>query len=60
VTETSSAAVASDLPLLDTVHHAAGDPDREQPWAELGLKEDEYAEIKSILGRPARSWRCTR
>ena len=51
MTETSSAAVASDLPLLDTVHHAAGDPDREQPWAELGLKEDEYAEIKSILGR---------
>ncbi|GGR58201.1 phosphoribosylformylglycinamidine synthase [Nocardioides luteus] len=51
MTETSSAAVESDLPLLDTVHHAAGDPDREQPWAELGLKEDEYAEIKSILGR---------
>ncbi|HEY9351715.1 MAG TPA: phosphoribosylformylglycinamidine synthase subunit PurL, partial [Nocardioides sp.] len=51
MTETSSAAVASDLPLLDTVHHAAGDPDREQPWAELGLKEDEYAEIKRILGR---------
>ena len=49
--ETSSPAAASDLPLLDTVHHAAGDPDREQPWAELGLKEDEYAEIKSILGR---------
>ncbi len=51
MTETSSAAVASDLPLLDTVHHAAGDPDREQPWAELGLKEDEYAEIRRILGR---------
>ncbi|MGH3349931.1 MAG: phosphoribosylformylglycinamidine synthase subunit PurL [Nocardioides sp.] len=49
--ETSSPAVASDLPLLDTVHHAAGDPDREQPWAELGLKEDEYAAIKAILGR---------
>ncbi|OIJ27897.1 phosphoribosylformylglycinamidine synthase II [Nocardioides luteus] len=36
---------------MDTVHHAAGDPDREQPWAELGLKEDEYAEIRRILGR---------
>ncbi|TQL66866.1 phosphoribosylformylglycinamidine synthase subunit II [Nocardioides albertanoniae] len=51
MSETSSPAAASDLPLLDTVHHAAGDPDRELPWAELGLKEDEYAEIKSILGR---------
>ena len=38
-------------PFLDTVHHAAGDPDREQPWAELGLKEDEYATIREILGR---------
>jgi phosphoribosylformylglycinamidine synthase len=38
-------------PALDTVTHAASDPDRVQPWAELGLKEDEYAEIKRILGR---------
>ena len=36
---------------LDTVAAAALDPDREQPWAELGLKEDEYARIKEILGR---------
>nr|WP_218849058.1 phosphoribosylformylglycinamidine synthase subunit PurL [Nocardioides perillae] len=27
------------------------DPDRVQPWAELGLKEDEYARIREILGR---------
>ena len=27
---------------IDTVEHAAAQPDVEQPWAELGLKEDEY------------------
>jgi phosphoribosylformylglycinamidine synthase len=37
--------------VLDTVANAASDPDRSQPWAELGLKEDEYDEIKRILGR---------
>ncbi len=36
---------------LDTVSRAAEDPDREQPWAELGLKADEYARIREILGR---------
>ncbi|MGV9313971.1 phosphoribosylformylglycinamidine synthase subunit PurL [Streptomyces sp. NPDC003691] len=36
---------------LDTVKHAAGTPDTEQPWAELGLKQDEYARIREILGR---------
>ena len=36
---------------LDTVVHAAADPEREQPWSELGLKQDEYDEIKRILGR---------
>ncbi|WP_411129377.1 phosphoribosylformylglycinamidine synthase subunit PurL [Streptomyces sp. x-19] len=36
---------------LDTVKHAAGTPDAGQPWAELGLKEDEYARIREILGR---------
>ena len=39
------------LPALDTVAGAATDPDREQPWAELGLKADEYARIREILGR---------
>jgi len=38
-------------PVLDTVTNASADPERAQPWAELGLKEDEYAEIKRILGR---------
>ncbi|HWM40122.1 MAG TPA: hypothetical protein VNS49_23755, partial [Streptomyces sp.] len=36
---------------LDTVKHAADTPATGQPWAELGLKEDEYARIREILGR---------
>ena len=36
---------------LDTVAVATEDPEREQPWADLGLKPDEYAEIRQILGR---------
>jgi phosphoribosylformylglycinamidine synthase subunit PurL len=36
---------------LDTVAVAAQDSGREQPWADLGLKADEYASIREILGR---------
>ena len=36
---------------VDTVEIAAKTPDEEQPWAELGLKADEYARITDILGR---------
>ncbi|MFZ2502274.1 MAG: phosphoribosylformylglycinamidine synthase subunit PurL [Nocardioides sp.] len=36
---------------LDTVALAERDPDREQPWADLGLKADEYTRIREILGR---------
>ena len=36
---------------IETVEAAAANPDVEQPWAELGLKEDEYARIREILGR---------
>ncbi|MGK5497313.1 phosphoribosylformylglycinamidine synthase subunit PurL [Streptomyces sp. URMC 125] len=36
---------------LDTVKHAKDTPDVEQPWAELGLKRDEYDRIREILGR---------
>ncbi|MFF4950973.1 phosphoribosylformylglycinamidine synthase subunit PurL [Streptomyces chattanoogensis] len=36
---------------LDTVKHATETPDVEQPWAELGLKQDEYERIREILGR---------
>jgi phosphoribosylformylglycinamidine synthase subunit PurL len=37
--------------VLDTVDHASATPHQEQPWAALGLKEDEYARIREILGR---------
>ena len=36
---------------LDTVEIAAATPDAEQPWAALGLKASEYAEIRELLGR---------
>ncbi|MCB0908848.1 MAG: hypothetical protein KDB63_17210, partial [Nocardioidaceae bacterium] len=36
---------------MDTVAVAEGDPGKEQPWADLGLKDDEYARIREILGR---------
>jgi phosphoribosylformylglycinamidine synthase len=36
---------------LDTVALATSNPDTAQPFAELGLKSDEYARIKEILGR---------
>jgi len=36
---------------LDTVAIAQANPDSKQPYAELGLKDDEYASIKKILGR---------
>ena len=36
---------------LDTVAQAQENPDTAQPFAELGLKPDEYASIKEILGR---------
>ena len=36
---------------VDSTANAAATPDLDQPWAELGLKEDEYARIREILGR---------
>jgi phosphoribosylformylglycinamidine synthase len=36
---------------VDTTAIAAITPDKHQPWKELGLKEDEYARIREILGR---------
>jgi phosphoribosylformylglycinamidine synthase II len=36
---------------LDTVDHAAQTPDLQQPWSDLGLKPDEYAQLHEILGR---------
>jgi len=36
---------------VDTVGNAKSAPDAEQPYAELGLQDDEYAKIREILGR---------
>ncbi|CAM3282264.1 phosphoribosylformylglycinamidine synthase subunit PurL [Stackebrandtia soli] len=42
--------------VLDTVGLATATPDEAQPYAELGLRDDEYAKIRAILGRrPTRS-----
>ncbi|MUL40432.1 phosphoribosylformylglycinamidine synthase subunit PurL [Streptomonospora sp. PA3] len=38
-------------PKLDTVAAAAHTPDTPQPYAELGVADDEYARIRGILGR---------
>ncbi|MFT4306967.1 MAG: phosphoribosylformylglycinamidine synthase subunit PurL [Microbacterium sp.] len=37
--------------VADTVENALATPEREQPYAALGLTDDEYARIKHILGR---------
>ncbi len=45
---TSSAATRA---AVDTVSHAIETPDQPQPFAELGMKDDEYARVREILGR---------
>ena len=37
--------------MTDSVANAIATPDHEQPFAALGLKPDEYARIREILGR---------
>jgi phosphoribosylformylglycinamidine synthase II len=37
--------------VKETVEFAAANPDVEQPFADLGLKANEYEQIKQILGR---------
>jgi phosphoribosylformylglycinamidine synthase subunit PurL len=37
--------------IIDTVKQAKKEQAKEQPWAALGLKEDEYDSIREILGR---------
>ena len=37
--------------VKETVEFAAANPDVEQPYADLGLKANEYEQIKEILGR---------
>jgi phosphoribosylformylglycinamidine synthase subunit PurL len=36
---------------VDTVEVAHSSPNAQQPWADLGLKQDEYERIREILGR---------
>jgi len=36
---------------IDTVENAAATPDVELPWAELGLKQNEYDDVVKVLGR---------
>ena len=38
-------------PTIDSVANAEATPEREQPYAALGLKADEYHRIREILGR---------
>jgi phosphoribosylformylglycinamidine synthase subunit PurL len=46
-----SPATATSRASFDTVASAAETPDTQQPWSELGLKPDEYAQLREILGR---------
>ena len=48
---TAQATPTNPRELHDTVEDAAATPDKEMPWRELGLKEDEYQRIRAILGR---------
>ena len=41
----------SNVIAVDTTKNAKATPEKAQPWKELGLKEDEYARIREILGR---------
>ena len=41
----------SNVIAVDTTKNAKASPEKAQPWKELGLKEDEYARIREILGR---------
>ncbi len=43
--------VANARAAADTVQNAIETPDREQPYAALGMKADEYARVRDILGR---------
>ncbi len=51
-TEPATLTVTADtVSAVDTVTRAAATPDVAQPYRELGLKDDEYAQIRKILGR---------
>ena len=48
---TTPSQISTARPAADTVDNAAATPEKEQPYAALGLKPDEYAQIREILGR---------
>ncbi|HEX7744956.1 MAG TPA: phosphoribosylformylglycinamidine synthase subunit PurL [Micromonosporaceae bacterium] len=48
---TGSAAMPADRTGVDTVDRAKVTPQERQPYAELGLRDDEYDRIRDILGR---------
>jgi len=48
---TSVQTAGARIDRVDTVEQAKQSPDVEQPWQALGLKADEYARIREILGR---------
>ena len=48
---TPQPATTAARPVADTIDNALATPDREQPYGALGLKPDEYEQIKTILGR---------
>ncbi|WP_245243946.1 phosphoribosylformylglycinamidine synthase subunit PurL [Microbacterium terrae] len=49
--ELSRVTTPSSQSIADTVANAEATPEKEQPYAALGLKPDEYAKIREILGR---------
>jgi len=49
--ESSRVSTPTTSPVADTVENALATPQKEQPYAALGLKPDEYEQIKVILGR---------
>ena len=50
-TPASSLRPGIDPPRRRHRRNAAATPEKEQPFAALGLKPDEYAQIREILGR---------
>ena len=49
--EAGSVGAVTEPRRLDTVKNAEQTPDVTQPWAELGLRTDEYAQLREILSR---------
>ncbi|MGZ0712144.1 phosphoribosylformylglycinamidine synthase subunit PurL (plasmid) [Coraliomargarita sp. W4R53] len=50
-TPSSTPSASASRPAADTVDNAIATPEKDQPYGALGLKSDEYASIREILGR---------